>query len=132
MSTVIERLERELYAALEARDDDALDRLFADDLIYVHYQGISDTKSATLTGVRTGLFSYRSVVPRNTRTHVYGDDLAVTVGIIDVIDSHRPTERLTQHQALAWQRRGENWVLVSRIATLVGIETIAAHSKERS
>ena len=42
----IQKLEQERFTAYVMGDAAALDRIFADDLVYIHSSGVSDPKSA--------------------------------------------------------------------------------------
>ncbi len=49
-------VEGELYRAMIARDDSLLPELLADDLVYIHSNGVSETKQAYLASVAAGLY----------------------------------------------------------------------------
>ena len=75
--------ERRWTVALVRADLDALGRLYADDLVYVHSGGNVETKAQFLDRVRQGGLKYRKVDLISPRVRVYGD-AAVVNGTFDV------------------------------------------------
>lgn len=111
--------EAKLYEGLTGSDPDMLSEVFADDLVYIHSQGIAETKDENLTGQRSGLFVHGPIERLNGGTTIYGD-LAVTNGQIDMVDlGHGPATTLHLQQTLVWKRDGGSWRLLLRQATRV-------------
>ena len=69
--------------AVIEQDKAALDRLLADDLIYMHGGGKTQNKAEYITAVTTGPSHYESFTPSDTRIRVYGN-IAVLSGYVDV------------------------------------------------
>jgi ketosteroid isomerase-like protein len=65
------------------QDKAALERLLADDLIYMHSGGQKQNKQEYITAVTTGPSHYESFTPSDTRIRVYGN-IAVLSGYVDV------------------------------------------------
>ena len=53
-ATDVRQLEQERFAAYVQGDVPALDRIFADDLVYFHSNGLSDPKAAVLQSFSSG------------------------------------------------------------------------------
>lgn len=66
------------------QDKAALDRFIADDLIYTHGSGKTESKAEYIAAVTTGPSHYTSFTPSETRIRVYGD-IAVLTGYVDVV-----------------------------------------------
>lgn len=82
-SSQILTLEKQWAEALVKSDLDALGRLYADDLVYVHSGGNVETKAQFLDRVRAGGLKYQKLDLVNPRARVYGDGAVVT-GTFDV------------------------------------------------
>jgi ketosteroid isomerase-like protein len=80
-------------AALIKQDKAALDRLLADDLIYTHASGKSQTKAEYIEAVTNGPSRYESFNQTDTRIRVYGD-LAILSGYVDVKTPGRNSYRV--------------------------------------
>ncbi len=115
----LERLEQRLYEGLGTSNADILGEVFSDDVVYMHSQGVAESKEDNLTGQRDGLFLHGKVVRRNGGTVVYGG-MAVTSGLIDMIDlAHGPAYTLHLEQTLVWGNEQGTWRLLVRMATRV-------------
>ena len=74
----IERLEGERFAAMRAADADALERILAPDLTYVHSNAKLDTKKELIEAIKTGALKYNAIAPEDVRVRVYGSTAVVT------------------------------------------------------
>jgi uncharacterized protein (TIGR02246 family) len=77
-------VEREVQQADEARvralienDVDALDRLLADDLTYVHSNGMLDTKESYIGGLRSGHSRYLTMDMSDVEVRSLGDTAVI-------------------------------------------------------
>ncbi|RFS14286.1 nuclear transport factor 2 family protein [Emticicia sp. C21] len=61
VKATIEDLERKRFAAQVAKDGDFLNKIFADDLIYVHSSGKMDNKEAYVASVLNGTSVYSKI-----------------------------------------------------------------------
>lgn len=113
----IEGQEKALYEALARSDGDLLEEIFSDDLVYIHSEGVADTKYENIIGQRDGFFKHGRVHRINGCTSVFGD-IAVTVGAIEMIDlGHGPANDLHLEQTLVWVKETGAWRLLLRQAT---------------
>ncbi len=71
------RAEESRYAAQMNNDFAAMDRLFADDLVYYHSSTVIDTKQSFIESMRSGTVKYRKMTRGEVKTRVFG-----SVGII--------------------------------------------------
>lgn len=105
------------YAALQAVDVPALERLLGNDLHYTHSSTQVDDKGAYIDSVRTGKVVYREMLRSDQKVTPYGC-MAVMTGRGDFkveIDG-KPLEvhiRFTN----VWEKRGIGWQMVAWQAT---------------
>ena len=72
------KAEDSRYTAQVSNDYDSMQRLFGDDLVYVHSTGVVDDKAAYIERQRSGL-QYRAMRRSNVTVRVYGC-LAIITG----------------------------------------------------
>ncbi|MGE3620886.1 MAG: nuclear transport factor 2 family protein, partial [Acidimicrobiia bacterium] len=60
------------WQALVGGDYDHLERLFSDDMTYIHSNGMRDTKESYLAGLRKGTFRYTNVDRADTEVRDFG------------------------------------------------------------
>jgi hypothetical protein len=72
--TAAEALQAEeaRYAAQMSGDVSALQRLFGDDLIYIHSSTVEDTKASFIESIRSGNVKYRSMNRGDVVVRTYG------------------------------------------------------------
>ncbi len=114
---ILEEREKRLYEGLTASSAEILDDVMSEDIVYIHSQGIADTKQDNLIGQQSGLFKHGPITRRNGYTTIYGD-MAVTTGMTDMIDlAHGPATTLHLEQTLIWINEDGTWRLLLRQAT---------------
>ena len=101
------------FAAMIDADGAALDAVLANDLVYTHTTGRTETKSEFMASVSSGDISYRAITPRDMHVRVYGD-IAVVTGTADMAvsagDAHFEFSiRFTE----VYRTFGDSWQLVS-------------------
>ncbi len=77
--TEITQLERQRFDAQIAQNLDALNLVFADDLIYTHSNGHQDGKASYLESIRNGQSRYDAVEMQALTVRPYNDDRAAVV-----------------------------------------------------
>jgi ketosteroid isomerase-like protein len=107
------RLEDERYAAVLAKDVDALQRLLHTDLVYMHSNGVADSKSSYVDGVRDGLWDYKRVERADQAVKIHdGFALVFNRLVIDIVV--KGVERHLNNRALAvWAPEGSSWRLIA-------------------
>jgi ketosteroid isomerase-like protein len=61
LKTIIRDLEARRYDAMLAKDVEALEKLFDDDLVYTHSSGTVDSKRSYIDGVKARLWDYKAI-----------------------------------------------------------------------
>ena len=90
------------------QDKALLQRYLAEDLVYMHGGGKSQTKAEYITDVTTGPAHYKSMTESGTNIRFYGKT-AVLTGLVDVTPAHgemyrvRTLEVYTQNAKGDWQ-----------------------------
>lgn len=79
--------------ALLRQDKAALERLLADDLIYIHAGGKTQNKAEYITAVTSGPSRYEWFKKSDVKVRVYGD-LAILTGYVDVKTPGRDSYRV--------------------------------------
>jgi hypothetical protein len=90
------------------QDKALLEKYLADDLVYTHGGGQSETKAQYIANVLKGPSHYKAMEPSETRVRIYGKT-AVLWGLVDVTPAKGATYRTrtleiyTQNPAGLWQ-----------------------------
>jgi hypothetical protein len=117
---IIAKREAELYQAMLAFDDTALDGILSDEVRYIHSTGVVETKAAYFAGLRQGLYEYGDITIHSAETRVFGS-VAMTTGVMEMLvganGSIKSTIRL-QH-VLIWRQEDGSWRLLLRQATRI-------------
>ena len=111
-ATIIE-LDRQRMAAMGSRDIPALNRLIADDLIYIHSSARVDTKATLIGAMESGATVYRSVVPSEVTAQDLGDAVVLTgVAAIEVTSGGNAMSFRVRFVDV-YANRGGNWQMVT-------------------
>lgn len=106
-------LDRQRMAAMGSRDIPELDRLIADDLIYVHSSARLDTKASLIGAMESGATVYRSVVPSDVVAQDLGDAVVLTgVAAIDVTSGGNAMSFRVRFVDV-YAKRGGTWQMVT-------------------
>ena len=119
--TVAEALQAEeaRYAAQIGNDFAAMERLFGDELVYIHSSTLEDTKASFIESMRSGNVKYRAMKR--------GDVTVRTYGCIAIISGHANFEVTARGQELSlqllfhavWAKRAAGVQFVSWQATRI-------------
>jgi hypothetical protein len=66
------KAEEARYAAQMNNDFAAMERLFGDDLVYIHSSTLQDTKASFIESMRSGAVKYRSMTRGAVKVRTYG------------------------------------------------------------
>lgn len=109
----VAQLEDQRIDATIRGDVTALERLFADDLTYIHSSGRPDTKASFIDDVRSGRLRYLGITVEERSVRV-GADAAIVTGISAMHVAARGQEmRFRIRFTLVWMRRPAGWQFVA-------------------
>jgi Domain of unknown function (DUF4440) len=100
------------------QDKALLEKYLADDMVYTHGGGQTESKAQYIANVMKGAPHYLAMVPSDTRVRLYGKT-AVLWGLVDVTPAKGETYRTrtlevyTQHAAGHWQMTQKESVRVA-------------------
>lgn len=106
-------VEEQRYKAMLQADLPALEKLLADDLVYVHSSGSTETKQLFLASIRSGGLKYKKIAPEDTRVRVAGT-LAVVTGksSVEVEREGKPQSFRVRFTAV-YEKSAAGWRLVA-------------------
>lgn len=107
----IQTLEQERFTAYVQSDVAALERIFADDLVYIHSTGVSDSKSAILQRVASGEVKISRFDGEGIQVRQIGDVMVVT-GLVhlDLVNKGNPAKYDLRYSAI-YVNQGGQWRL---------------------
>jgi ketosteroid isomerase-like protein len=109
----IEAADAERARATLGKDAATLDRVLADDLLYVHSSATAESKALYVERVVTGYYDYRSLTNLRRAFRVYGDVALVDGDVrIEVIVAGTPKDFVSRYLQV-WTRRQGAWRMVS-------------------
>lgn len=98
--------------ALAKADTDRLNRLLADDFLYVHASGRTEDKKAYVASIASGTFRLRNFARSNVSVNGAGDT-AVMSGEIAVTREEGQNQKVTPFTFVGvWTRSAGNWRLL--------------------
>lgn len=109
--------EKAWTAAVVARDEAALNRIYDDELIYAHSTGAIESKKEYMDRLRTGKQKYDTITPESLTTRMAGDS-GVTHTILRMTGTSngKPfNDRLMMMHV--WVKRGGAWKLLAHQTT---------------
>jgi len=102
--------------ALEAKDTQALEMLFADSLVAVDADGSISTKSEYLASIRAADFQPSQAVNEMTKVHMYGDT-AIAEGIFRIKGTEKGKPYLHRQRTIdTWVKMNGSWKCVAAVA----------------
>jgi uncharacterized protein (TIGR02246 family) len=116
-TSAIMAIERRWAESLVKADLEVLGRIYADDLVYVHSGGNTETKAQFLDRVRKGSLKYQKVELVDPKVRVYGQ-AALVNGAFDVsvqVDGQPMNHRVVYIHAYA--RQDGEWRMVAHQTT---------------
>ena len=112
------RAEDARYAAQTKSDFDALERLYGDDLVYVHSAAVVDNKASYIERQRSGLH-YHVMKPSDVKVRVYGCLAIITGrGDYEVTQNGQDSSPHLLFTAI-WAKRGPGVQFVSWESTAI-------------
>jgi ketosteroid isomerase-like protein len=105
------------YKAQIGNDFEALDRLFAKDLVYIHSSTVQDTKASFTESLRSGKVSYHTMERSDTKVRVFGNVAIITGKAVFEVTSRGRDMTLNLLFHAVWVRRDSGLQFVSWQAT---------------
>lgn len=117
--TVADALQAEdaRYEAQIKNDFDALDSLFAEDLVYIHSSTVQDTKASFIESLRSGKVTYHSMERSDTKVRIFGDVAIITGKAVFEVTSRNRGMTLNLLFHAVWAKRDSSLQFVSWQAT---------------
>jgi ketosteroid isomerase-like protein len=113
------QLEKDWASALMKADTAALDKLYADSLVYTHSSGSVDDKPTYIANIKSGKSKYEMVELGDFKVHVYGDTaVSFTTGKLRVLTGGQ-TLNNTLKIIHVYVKQGKDWRLVAHQTTRV-------------
>lgn len=105
--------ERRRFAAQVGKDYAVLEQVLADDLLYTHSTGNSDTKSSYIQALRDGTSKYDGIEVEEQKIRIYGST-AVVNGICSVkaVNNGQPINTRLRYTDVYVRKNGQ-WQLVT-------------------
>lgn len=105
------------YAAQTGDDFSTLERLFADDLVYIHSSALVDNKQSYIESLRNGSVKYVTMKRSDVRVRLFGCVAAITgLGNFDVRLNDKPLSVEVRFHSV-WARRDGKLQFISWQAT---------------
>src|SRR5262245_24156655 len=105
--------EQAFVDAMIKRDKAALERLLADDLVYVHSSSKSETKAEVIQAVTSGSALYESIEFKETNVRQYGD-VVITTHKAEI--KTKQTGMSNLYVTHVWVKQKGGWQFASRHA----------------
>ena len=107
------------FAAQMAGDVAAMQRLFGDDLVYIHSSALVDTKASFIESIRSGNVKYRSMKRGEVKVRTYGCIAIVTASANFEVTARGQELSLHLLYHAVWAKRAAGPQFVSWQATRV-------------
>jgi Domain of unknown function (DUF4440) len=110
---IVERLERQRFEAQVKKDTAFLEKIFANDLVYIHSGGKKDDKTSYLQSIKNGKSVYDKIDVEEIKVRLYGNQkVAVVNGMITIINANAAPTHL--RYLVVYSKNGKNgWQLNS-------------------
>ena len=109
----VRAVDAQRFAAMVARDRQALERLLADDLTYTHSTGQVESKAQFLESIASGTLVYRSIAPEEVAVRVYGETAVVTGRAVIRVDTRGQALVLPVRFTSVYVRKAGLWRLAA-------------------
>jgi ketosteroid isomerase-like protein len=116
-SAHINVLEDQRYAAMKTGDLPALERMLANDLIYVHSTGLVHGKTEYLDLLRAGTVRYLDFHRTDSQTRITGECALVSARVKTRLLFSGKELEMENHVTSAWARRPDGWSLIMAQST---------------
>ena len=125
-------IENEKDSAMQTRDVAVLDRIYADDLIFVNARGELLTKAQRMNEFQTANVKYLSFDQGDYHFYIYGDTVVLTGRANSVVNYHGTVNRIPRRFTSTYIKTNGQWRLVAHQATLISEEVTQHFSAGKS
>ena len=105
--------EKQRFAAQVSKDATVLDRVLADDLVYTHSHGGSDTKQSFIQAIQSGKSKYDSMDALEQNVRVYGNTAVINGKCLMKAASNGEVVSTVLRYTDVYVRKGKQWQLVA-------------------
>jgi len=112
-------IEAQKDHAMQTREMDVLDHIYADDLSFVNTRGQVLTKAERMAEFQSESVKYLSFEQGDYRFHIYGDTVVMTGRASSVVDYHGKINRIPRRFTSVYVKLHGQWQLVAHQATLI-------------
>ena len=109
--------EQARYAAQMNNDFAAMERMFGDDLVYIHSSTVVDTKASFIESMRSGAVKYRTMTRGDVKVRTFGSVAIITGSGVFEVTARGQDLRLDLLFTVVWARRAGGLQFVSWQAT---------------
>jgi ketosteroid isomerase-like protein len=108
----VKALEKKRFEVTVAGDYAALEKLLANDLIYVHSNGKVDNEKTFLESLTSGASKYKRIVPEEMNARQLGEFVFIDGRGKFQVESNGQTNELSLTYLDVWAKRGGAWQMV--------------------
>ena len=107
----LENVEAQRRAAMMAADLPLLERMIDDEALYVHTNGLCETKAEYIELVRRGAYRYRMVEQPEIKIRMLGEGVAIVTGrtILHAILPDGSIKEVDGRSVVLWAKRPDGW-----------------------
>jgi hypothetical protein len=109
--------EQARYAAQMGNDFAAMERMFGDDLVYMHSSTVVDTKTSFIESMRSGAVKYRNMTRGEVKVRTFGSVAIITGNGVFEVTARGQDLRLDLLFTVVWAKRDGRLQFVSWQAT---------------
>ena len=110
---VVLETEKQRFEAQVKKDYAMLDRVLADDLVYNHSNGNTDTKQSYIQSIRDGKSKYDSIESQEQEVRVYGNTAIINGKCLIKATNNGETINTTLKYTDVYVRKGNQWQMVT-------------------
>jgi ketosteroid isomerase-like protein len=113
------KIEEERAQALEKGDVAVLDRILADDYVYVNVFGELHTKAQRFSTIQSGAAKHESLTEDDFSVHVYGDTVVMTGRASGLVNYRGKVNNKARRFTNVYMKQSGQWRLVAHHATTI-------------
>ncbi|MFM2388402.1 MAG: hypothetical protein RL660_3159 [Bacteroidota bacterium] len=108
------KAEADRYAAMIAQDTATLSAMLSSDLVYIHSNGMTDTKQSFLNSVATKTLVHKKITTSNVVVRKY-KDVAIVTGNATYDINYKNADMVLEFVFTnVYKKKKDKWILISR------------------